>query len=99
MLGFWARRVTDIRIHEWIHEWTGKPKCQAAVSGTRDLRSEYFVFFSGSLFPLHHRCTKNCYRSLRTGGHSPPLSSAVGKVPGDAEYVILYVHAMESVCP
>ena len=27
-----------------------------------------------------------------------PFPSAVGKVPGGAEYVTLYVYAMESVC-
>ena len=28
-----------------------------------------------------------------------PFLSAVGKVPGDAEYATLYVYAMESICP
>ena len=70
----------------------------AAVSETRDLCDALIYLVAVALFTSHRRA-KNRYHSLRTGGHLHPFPSAVGKVPGDAEYATLYVYAMESICP
>ena len=51
-----------------------------------------FPFFTGA----EQRIAIAAYAQ---GAIRGPFSSAVGKVPGDAEHVTLYVHAMESVCP
>jgi hypothetical protein len=73
-----------------IKEWTSKRiyllctiPCQAAVSGARDLRECICFWDLRSLFLfLHHwRCAKNCYRSLRTGGHSSSLFFCCGESP------------------
>jgi hypothetical protein len=41
---------------------------------------------------------KELLSQLTHRGFIRPFPSAVGKVPGGAEYVTLYVYAMESVC-
>lgn len=85
--------------------WTSKSvlaraqSCQAAVSGARDLREVYFSGFTMAFFPSSLALRKELLSQLTHRGPHRPFSSAVGKVPGDAEYVSLYVHAMESVCP
>jgi hypothetical protein len=66
------------------------------VTSTSVFSGIYLVAF----FLLHSGAVQRiAIAAYAQGAIHRPFSSAVGKVPGDAEYVTLYVHAMESVCP
>jgi hypothetical protein len=74
------------------------PECQTAVSETRDLRGGVLIFYSTTFF-LTMALRKELLSQLTHRGFiCHPFPSAVGKVPGGAEYVTLYVYATESVC-
>ena len=69
------------------------------MSDTRDLRDEGCFFFFLLLFSfINGAAQRIAVAAYAQGIIRHPFPSAVGKVPGDAEYVTLYMHAMESVC-
>ncbi len=97
----WARGVTDTR----ISYTSGQPGVSiTARSSAKRQSPEHVTLRRQFFFTIYFLYFIGAAQRIAIAAHAQrafhrPFFSAVGKVPGDAEYVTLYVHAMESVCP
>lgn len=80
-----------------LHDFASKSQRLSPEHVT--IREVFFLGQCAQFFSFTGAAQRIAIAAYAQGAIHCPLPSAVGKVPGDAEYRDLYMYAMESVCP